>query len=171
MVNGRGSYCFVGLAVVWLSVGLAVQSSQTALGTEDETPSQPSSAEPLTELNGNPGREFGASAADSTTSASDNAPEESPSRMEAAKTNGEVKVRRKLVFERMTPVQRAKVILGLTSVVLLGAVLVFTAWIAARAARRYIRSADELRRRATLVDVDDWARKPLIPPLDESSKS
>ena len=171
MVNGRGSYCFVVLAVVWLSVGLAVPSSQISLGAGDDTPSQTSSAEPLTELNGNPGPEFGASAEDSTTSASDHPSEESPSRMEAAETNGEVKVRRKSVFERMTPVLRAKVILGLTSVVLLGAVLVFTAWIAARAARRYIRSADKLRRPATLVDVDDWARKPLIPPWDESSKS
>lgn len=76
-------------------------------------------------------------------------------------------VKRKRLFERMSPLQRAKMILGLTSVLLLGGFLVFCAWFGARAARRYIKTADRARYRPTPLDIDDWARKPLVPPIDE----
>lgn len=75
--------------------------------------------------------------------------------------------KRKRLWERMSPLQRTRMILGLTSVLLLGGFLLFCVWLGSRAARRYIQTADRARYRPTQVDLDDWARKPLVPPIDE----
>jgi hypothetical protein len=60
---------------------------------------------------------------------------------------------------RLDPVSRAKVIMSLLALVLVGIALVAMAWLGARHLRRIARKP----LRPTVEHEDDWYRKPLIP--------
>ncbi|MBM4005581.1 MAG: hypothetical protein FJ295_20215 [Planctomycetes bacterium] len=79
--------------------------------------------------------------------------------------------KRRTVFQRMTPRQQLRVVFGLTTILLLGLVMILVAWLGARSVRRSIRMADRRRPSATGSDVDDWARKPLVPRVDSHEES
>jgi hypothetical protein len=79
--------------------------------------------------------------------------------------------KRRTVFQRMTPRQQLRVIFGLATILLLGLVMILVAWLGARSVRRSIRMADRKRSGATGRDVDDWARKPLVPREDRREGS
>lgn len=60
---------------------------------------------------------------------------------------------------RLDPVSRAKVLMSLLALVLVGIALVATVWLGARHLRRIARKP----LRPTQPHEDDWYRKPLIP--------
>jgi hypothetical protein len=66
----------------------------------------------------------------------------------------------KLLFERLDPPSRAKVMMALLALVLVGVTLVLATVVAGRYLRRIARHT----RGKTPTRHDDWYRKPLIPP-------
>ena len=73
---------------------------------------------------------------------------------------------RRPVMQRLSPDQKAKVYVALSTVIFLGAFMIFMVWLGARATRRYIRHESVRRPTPPLrrgVDEDDWAKKPLVP--------
>jgi threonine/homoserine/homoserine lactone efflux protein len=72
------------------------------------------------------------------------------------------------LISRLDQPTRVKVLLALGSVVVLGIVMLFLIWLAGRAVRRYM-SYEPHSKRATRTDHDDWARKPLVPPYQDSA--
>ena len=76
---------------------------------------------------------------------------------------------RRPVMQRLSPDQKAKVYVALSTVIFLGAVMILIVWLGARATRRYIRHESVRRPTPPLrrgVDEDDWAKKPLVPRVD-----
>lgn len=71
------------------------------------------------------------------------------------------------LIERLEPMARARVILLLLFIIILGAGLVLFAWLAGRMTRRLIRTPRDQR---PPLDQDDWAAKPLVK-LDEPDAS
>lgn len=73
---------------------------------------------------------------------------------------------------RLEPKDRVKVLLALTSVIILGLALIAFAWWGARVARRYMNSATLARRqrRTTTIRQDDWATKPLYAADDDAPR-
>ena len=69
------------------------------------------------------------------------------------------------LFERLAPIERARVVAALLAVVLLGIAIVATVLIWGRRLRRIARSRPRLAR----PNDDQWYRKPLVPP--DSSQS
>lgn len=74
------------------------------------------------------------------------------------------------LYERLTPRQQIRAVAGLASVLLLGVFLLFAVWAGARFTRSYLRAATPDRSQPSGQDLDDWARKPLVP-HDESDES
>jgi hypothetical protein len=66
---------------------------------------------------------------------------------------------------RLQPVTRAKILMALLALVLVGIALVALVWIGARHLRRIAKTP----LRSTRPHDDDWYRKPLIPPDPPSS--
>jgi hypothetical protein len=66
-------------------------------------------------------------------------------------------------FERLPPATRARVLAALAGLIILGMALVLLTWLGARATRRYMRIGQSSRPSATVLDQDDWARKPIHP--------
>jgi hypothetical protein len=79
----------------------------------------------------------------------------------------------KTPIQRMEPAQRAKVLAALAALVMLGFLLVFLAWLGAKATRRYMNREPNLIEKpppATPVREKDWADKPLAGPYDEDER-
>ncbi|MCA9165239.1 MAG: hypothetical protein KDA62_19740 [Planctomycetales bacterium] len=71
------------------------------------------------------------------------------------------------LIERLEPMMRARVILLLLFIIILGAGLLLFAWLAGRMTRRLIRTPRDHR---PPLDADDWAAKPLVK-LDDPDAS
>ena len=72
------------------------------------------------------------------------------------------------LMQRLSPDQKAKVYVLLSTVIFLGAMMILIVWLGARATRRYIHHASVRRPvppRRRGLDEDDWAKKPLVPPV------
>jgi hypothetical protein len=77
---------------------------------------------------------------------------------------------REPLIERLDPQTRARVILALAALVMLGALMMAMTWLVFRIIRGRIRDARlvaEKQRRRT-VDADDWAKKRLVPRSGEA---
>lgn len=72
------------------------------------------------------------------------------------------------LIRRLDPQMRAKVLATLAGLVILGIAMVALVWLGGRATRRYMGSETKPRRREPAINPDDWAHKPLVPPLDEA---
>ncbi|HUG71656.1 MAG TPA: hypothetical protein VMM76_28185 [Pirellulaceae bacterium] len=72
------------------------------------------------------------------------------------------------LLRRLDPQTRAKVLATLAGLVILGFAMIALVWLGGRAARRYMGIEKKPRRREPEVNPDDWAHKPLVPPLDEA---
>ena len=68
------------------------------------------------------------------------------------------------VLEQLDRSERVQVLMALGSIVVLGIVMIVLVWLAGRAVRRYINYEPDGRRNDTVVEHDDWVRKPLVPP-------
>lgn len=77
---------------------------------------------------------------------------------------------REPLIERLDPQTRARVILALAALLLLGALMIVVTWLVFRMIRGRIRDHQRIvdRQRQRAVDADDWAKKPLIPPAAEA---
>jgi hypothetical protein len=73
------------------------------------------------------------------------------------------------VLERLDPQARAKVLAALAGLIILGFGMIALVWLGGRATRRYMGIEPQPRRRTPAVNPDDWAHKPIVPPLDEAS--
>ena len=64
----------------------------------------------------------------------------------------------------LDPKVRARLLVAVTSLALLGVFLIALAWLALRMTRRYVdrSSAAALRRPDTELQADDWAQKPMV---------
>jgi len=74
------------------------------------------------------------------------------------------------LIRRLDPQTRAKVLATLAGLIILGITMIVLVWLGGRATRRYMGTDAKSRRRAPDVNPDDWAHKPLVPPLEEMSK-
>ncbi len=72
------------------------------------------------------------------------------------------------LIRRLDPQTRAKVLATLAGLVILGIAMIVLVWLGGRATRRYMGIEAKSRRRDPDVNPDDWAHKPLVPPLEES---
>jgi len=72
------------------------------------------------------------------------------------------------LIRRLDPQMRAKVLAALAGLVILGIAMIVLVWLGGRATRRYMGIEPMARRRQPQVNPDDWARKPIVPPLDEA---
>ena len=73
------------------------------------------------------------------------------------------------IMEQLDPDTRTELVVTLLSLVLLGFVLMFAAWLGARIVRRYAGLSSARVRNlpdSTYTD-DDWWQKPLVPPEDD----
>ena len=68
------------------------------------------------------------------------------------------------ILMRLDPASRAKVMMALLGLVVLGAALVLMVWVGGRYMRRIARE----RPKPTPLHSDDWAKKPLAPGEPES---
>lgn len=75
------------------------------------------------------------------------------------------------LIRRLDPQTRAKVLAALAGLIILGFAMVLLVWLGGRATRRYMGIEPKSRRREPQVNPDDWAHKPIVPPLDESPVS
>ncbi len=75
------------------------------------------------------------------------------------------------LIRRLDPQTRAKVLAALAGLVILGFALIAFVWLAGRATRRYMGVTKEPDHRPNSIQPDDWAHKPLVPPLDEPPSS
>ena len=68
-------------------------------------------------------------------------------------------------FERLDPHSRATVLAALAGLLILGSGMILLAWLAGRAARRYMQHSTKRRTftRGSSALQDDWAAKPLVP--------
>jgi len=72
------------------------------------------------------------------------------------------------LIRRLDPQTRAKVLAALAGLIILGFAMIALVWLGGRATRRYMGIEPKPRRRDTEVNPDDWAHKPIVPPLDDS---
>lgn len=70
------------------------------------------------------------------------------------------------LYERLSPRQRVQAMAGMAVVALLGFLLLFCIWAGARMTRWYLRDTRNSRPAPSGQDLDDWARKPLVPKTD-----
>ena len=143
---------FLALAAGELSA-IGAQDSQPAAKVEDTTDAP---SPPLAETNSEPAADTNSEHMSDTNSGESHAAP--PSRKD-----------RRPVLQRMSPEQKAKVYVALSTVIFLGAFMIFMVWLGARATRRYIRHESVRRPTPPLrrgVDEDDWAKKPLVPRVD-----
>lgn len=70
------------------------------------------------------------------------------------------------LYERLSPRQRVQAMAGMAVVALLGFLLLFCIWAGARMTRWYLRDTRNSRPAPSGRDLDDWARKPLVPKTD-----
>jgi hypothetical protein len=77
---------------------------------------------------------------------------------------------REPLIERLDPPTRARVILALAGLVLLGALMIGITWLVFRMIRGRIRDHRRIveKQRQRAVDADDWAKKPLVGKLGEA---
>ena len=75
------------------------------------------------------------------------------------------------LIRRLDPQMRAKVLAALAGLIILGIAMTALVWLGGRATRRYMGIEAKPRRREPEVNPDDWAHKPLVPPLDEAPAS
>ncbi len=73
------------------------------------------------------------------------------------------------LIRRLDPQMRAKVLAALAGLIILGFAMIALVWLGGRATRRYMGIEPMPRRREPGVNPDDWAHKPIVPPLDEAS--
>lgn len=73
------------------------------------------------------------------------------------------------LIRRLEPQMRAKVLAALAGLVILGFGMIALVWLGGRATRRYMGIQRKSRRGDSEISPDDWAHKPLVPPIDESS--
>ena len=71
------------------------------------------------------------------------------------------------LIRRLDPQTRAKVLATLAGLIILGITMIVLVWLGGRATRRYMGIEAKSRRREPGVSPDDWAHKPLVPPLEE----
>jgi hypothetical protein len=72
------------------------------------------------------------------------------------------------LIRRLEPQMRAKVLATLAGLIILGIAMIVLVWLGGRATRRYMGIEAKPRRRKSEISPDDWAHKPLVPPLDDS---
>ncbi len=72
------------------------------------------------------------------------------------------------VWSQLDPQTRAKVLATFAGLIILGFAMMALTWLGGRATRRYMGMERKSRREETEFRPDDWAHKPLVPPLDES---
>ncbi|HRX79563.1 MAG TPA: hypothetical protein P5307_10915 [Pirellulaceae bacterium] len=75
------------------------------------------------------------------------------------------------LIRRLEPQMRAKVLAALAALIILGMAMVALAWLGGRATKRYMGILPKSRRRGPDINPDDWAQKPLVPPLDDAPQS
>lgn len=75
------------------------------------------------------------------------------------------------LIRRLDPATRAKVLLALGAVVVLGVTMIVLIWLTGRATRRYMGSCEPKPSARPGVQQDDWARTPIVPPIEESPGS
>jgi uncharacterized protein YneF (UPF0154 family) len=82
----------------------------------------------------------------------------------------DVLAKRDPLIERLDPQTRARVILALAGLLLLGALLIGGTWLVFRMIRCRIRDHEQIveKQRRRAVNQDDWAKKPLAPPAGEA---
>lgn len=68
------------------------------------------------------------------------------------------------LLERLDPETRARVVIALAGLTMLGLLLVLLVWLGARMTRRYINRADRPGEKRGLSGEDDWYRKSLTQP-------
>lgn len=71
------------------------------------------------------------------------------------------------LIRRLDPQMRAKVLAALAGLIILGMAMVALAWLGGRATKRYMGIEPKSKRREPALNPDDWAEKPLLPPLDD----
>jgi len=77
--------------------------------------------------------------------------------------------RRKYPFEKLDPPSRAKVLMALTGLVILGFGMIALVYLGARFTRRYMNSSSKSDKPSLSVTTRDaWADKPLNPEEDDS---
>lgn len=74
------------------------------------------------------------------------------------------------LISRLDPQTRAKALLALGAVVVLGVAMIVLIWLTGRATRRYMRSA-AAKPVKSHVEHDDWARTPIVPPIEDGLPS
>jgi hypothetical protein len=72
------------------------------------------------------------------------------------------------LLSRLDPQTRVKVLAALVGLIILGVAMMALTWLGARAVRRYMGITSNSRRRKPELNPDDWAQKPLVPPLDDA---
>lgn len=72
------------------------------------------------------------------------------------------------LIRRLDPPMRAKVLAALAGLIILGMAMIALVWLGGRATKRYMGILPKSRRRGPDINPDDWAQKPLIPPLDDA---
>ncbi|MCA9119088.1 MAG: hypothetical protein H6822_23295 [Planctomycetaceae bacterium] len=75
------------------------------------------------------------------------------------------------LIRRLDPQTRAKVLAALAGLIILGMAMIALTWLGGRATKRYMGISPKSRRRESDLDPDDWAQKPLVPPLDDATHS
>ncbi len=73
------------------------------------------------------------------------------------------------LIRRLDPQMRAKVLAALAGLIILGLAMIALVWLGGRATKRYMGIEPKSRRREPDVNPDDWAHKPIVPPLDEAT--
>jgi ABC-type spermidine/putrescine transport system permease subunit II len=73
------------------------------------------------------------------------------------------------LIRRLEPQMRAKVLAALAALIILGFGMIALVWLGGRATRRYMGIEPKPRRRDREINSDDWAHKPIVPPLDEAT--
>lgn len=73
------------------------------------------------------------------------------------------------LIRRLDPQTRAKVLAALAGLIILGIAMIALVWLGGRATRRYMGFEAKPRRREPEINPDDWARKPIVPPLDDAA--
>lgn len=74
------------------------------------------------------------------------------------------------IWQRLEPLQRAKLLAALAALVILGIGLMFLAYLGARATRRYMNREPLLHEKPpeeTPIREKDWAEKPLASPFED----
>jgi len=72
---------------------------------------------------------------------------------------------------RLPPQTRAMVLAALAGLIILGFAMIALVWLGGRATRRYMGINPKPHRREPKLSPDDWAHKPIVPPLDEAPVS